>query len=270
MWQVAAIARGNIGEYSSKYYFHTGPICDPNNYVPPLLLYPSPGEIMTMNQWLFECAYPEACFPDQYVMQASTSPDFSGPETYEFTTDHGASCTWSGYLFDLYPEDCTRYYWRVAPQEGLSIGPYSSTGRFATDFSGNCPWSPIEPIAIAHQGVNCRVGASESFAVTAHVLAGEYVSILGKIADGSWLQVGLTGEDERICWVNTQVVEVFGSLEDVPFVIPPESPDPDDSGQELPPEELPACSTLGQSACEARADCEWVINLVSEDECKDR
>ncbi len=134
-WKIWPISQGVEGPVSDVRYFFTGPRCDPTALVAPTPLYPiNNWTIHSQDELSLRWWYPDACLPDGYDVEISTSQVFDG------STLNGSmnnpSTTWG----PIQPvEDCTRYFWRVQAFRQGYHGKYSQVYTFYVNLSGNCP-----------------------------------------------------------------------------------------------------------------------------------
>ncbi len=188
---------------------------------------------------------PAAQEPQQvYALQGTLRPAQNQPfSTYLETGD--------GQLFGLYgatPETAAQIDAALAlgPETQVKVwGTYYPTGRqsespeiiaSAIEVVGAAatPTSPpsaaapaAAPMAVGRfDYVNLRAGPGQSYAVVGQLVKGESCPVVGRNASGSWLQ--LRCSDTLTGWLETTVVEVQGSLADVPVVEgpPPQQPTP--------------------------------------------
>jgi hypothetical protein len=138
-WKVAAITEqpGRIlyGEYSSPRRFYTGPVCSPSALASATLQSPTDGATISTPLPLFEWNNGNLdCFPGGYRIDLSTSSDFVDP-----SLSGGTGNPSTDWLPGEDLSDCTQYFWRVAPIVETTLGPYSETWTFNTDFASSCP-----------------------------------------------------------------------------------------------------------------------------------
>jgi hypothetical protein len=141
IWRVRAVADGTEGPWSDVFHFHTDfdgiceeesiydfyPVCDTADLLAPIGIYPPPFAIIPELLPSFTWEYPESCFPEGYVIDVTTYGDFS-VGTISGATGN-ADTTW-GTAIALEP--ATKYQWRVAPINGITLGPYSLPISFWT------------------------------------------------------------------------------------------------------------------------------------------
>jgi len=262
-WRVMPFSGIERGERSEWGAFLTPPWCSGarRTISPPRLVFPGNGNtVPALNPW-FMWDDPTACalIGGNYTLEVSTSPTFT-PDT-TITQGAGNYTDFDRYLGLSY---CTHYYWRVrfvSVEAAIAPGPYSDVWHFFTPEIpeiGGCslptavPTAPAEaspavpaaaPEAMALQDANCRQGPSTQFNVATHLTQGQVVPITGRLAQGGWWQI--QPADLQIpCWIAESVVEPYGDLVGVRFVIPPALPTP--APTEEPPTQGCMCYTMGQ------------------------
>ena len=108
----------------------------------------------------------------------------------------------------------------------LVFGPVTGAGKLVVVLvDGTQAVAPItvRPVVVAPtKAVNLRTGPGASFDQAGELPAGQSAVVLGKNADGSWLQVRMAGEP--LAWVSGGVVKVTGGLDSVPVVMPTPAP----------------------------------------------
>lgn len=85
------------------------------------------------------------------------------------------------------------------------------------------PEDEEEPYAVAIRTAACREGADALFPFNEFLFRGQKATLTGQLADGSWFKVELSEEEGR-CWVFFENLEIFGNLELLAFLTPPELP----------------------------------------------
>jgi hypothetical protein len=138
-WRVRAWTDGVNGPDSSTHVFYTGPQClSATAAEPPELLEPAPGEIIDQNYATLHYVAGGAspCLPEGYFVDLQTDASFSGTTLVD---EYYNARTW---LLTDELEDCTTYYWRVAPIVGGVQGPFSETRAFTIAIDPACmPYS---------------------------------------------------------------------------------------------------------------------------------
>lgn len=132
-WGVYPLVGSTVGPVAGFSYFFTGPMCDPAAFVSPVLLEPANNAVLMDNMPTLIWDYPEDCLPAGYAVHLSTDPSFADMSLSGGT---GNPSTRWGRGTPL--ADCTRYYWRVAPITGTTLGPFSETFTFRVEISA-CP-----------------------------------------------------------------------------------------------------------------------------------
>jgi len=117
-------------------------VCPTAELVAPILAAPSNGAVVTELSPSLTWAYPANCVPEGYRIDLAVTPDFSDTSLSGGTGD--SSTTWApGEPL----RDCTEYYWRVAPINGTTLGPFSAPWSFKVDAAGTCS-PPVPPSSI--------------------------------------------------------------------------------------------------------------------------
>jgi len=132
-WAVWSANGAVYGIQSPFNYFFTGPMCDTTALQAPALLVPGDGELIHHRLPELLWQYPQACLPEGYRVDLSTDPSFTDTSLSGGTGN--PSVVW-GPAQEL--ADCATYFWRVAPINGTSLGPFSTVNTFRIDESGEC------------------------------------------------------------------------------------------------------------------------------------
>ncbi len=133
-WRVAAVSGNNVGPYSSPMRFYTGPLCNAAALTAPNLDSPADGAPVTENRPTLQWSYPgTGCLPPSYRVDLSTDASFADTSLSGGTGNPSMRRTPGSDL-----ADCTTYFWRVAGAVDSTLGPYSATRSFATNFTGAC------------------------------------------------------------------------------------------------------------------------------------
>jgi hypothetical protein len=139
-WRVRAWTDGVNGPDSPNRVFFTGPTCtDLTDAGAPELLSPDDGA--TVGQDWAELHYRPGgtpCVPDGYFVDLQTDPGFGGAT---LLGEYGIPGT---YVLTDPLEDCTTYYWRVAPVVDGVRGPFSETRSFNISVAPTCMF-PLTP-----------------------------------------------------------------------------------------------------------------------------
>ncbi len=139
-WGVAPFNGTTPGPYAGRSYFFTGPMCETAALVAPVLLEPADGGTF---DYLYDDGliwdYPEDCLPEGYRVDLSTDPTFADASLSGGTGNPSTRWGPGGPL-----TDCTVYFWRVAPINGTTLGPFSDARSFTADTTGLCG-GPVPP-----------------------------------------------------------------------------------------------------------------------------
>jgi len=272
-WGVNAFSPTGDGPYAGDRVFFTGPMCATGALLAPLLNNPGNGTIVNTVQPLLTWDYPNPCLPQGYRIDLSTDSSFAdtslsggtgNPSTSWFPGSDLTNCTW--------------YYWRVAPINGTTLGPFSITRNFMVN-TGSCLYPlpdvfiPIEPLItippflpefIFDLNGNCRIGDSQLYPVRTSFLAGQAIPIIGRNEHGSWLY---TGKDE--CFVSIAIGKFNGDPNLLPLIDSPPLPEPPPEATKKPtrvPPSYNSCSDYStQDLCKQDPEgfgCYWGQNNV--------
>jgi hypothetical protein len=110
------------------------PTCDTASLIAPALIDPADGAVVNTLNPTLHWVYPDTCVPEGYRIDLSVDPTFTDTSLSGGTGN--PSTNW-GPGTPL--TDCTTYFWRVAPINGITLGPFSSAFTFRTDVHGTCP-----------------------------------------------------------------------------------------------------------------------------------
>ena len=242
-WRVSATTGGTDGPSSNQRIFFTGPVCATADLVAPDLIGPPNGsQVPTLNPSL-SWQYPNPCLPQGYRIDLSIESAFVNTSLSGGTGN--PSTTWAPGA-DL--TDCTWYYWRVAPINDITLGPYSTTRTFRTDFSGTCApvggptviivtppgiiltvpviggTAVLPPIFHLGDNVNCRKGPGVEYGVVTSYLAGQEFPVDGRNDASTWvrLKVNVTAR----CWVAVSSGQFSGDVPGLPVLPDPPTPIP--------------------------------------------
>jgi len=143
-WRVRAWTDGVNGPDSSTNVFFTGPMCaSAAEMGAPELIYPGNGEVI--DELFAELHYVPGgtpCVPEGYFIDLQTTTGFDGTN---LLGEYGVPGT---YLLTEMLDDCTTYYWRVAPIYGGVQGPFSETRAFTVAVSPTCMTMQAPELAI--------------------------------------------------------------------------------------------------------------------------
>ncbi len=225
-WQVAGRVGDQLGPFSEKRSFFTGPECSgPSALVPPQLISPSEGqEVATRQVALRFRPGDPGCIPDGYLLDLQTDPTFAGSNLLG-TFDIPANTVLTDPL-----ADCTLYYWRVAAIQDGVVGPASQRGSFFTNLLGTCAAPPQFATAWpAERDLACLAGPdSKRYPRTGgFVLQGERTQIFGRNMRGDFIIVQDPDNIQGIrCYLRTTEVELSVALEDLRILNDPPVPTP--------------------------------------------
>ncbi|MCX6070846.1 MAG: hypothetical protein NTU91_08320 [Chloroflexi bacterium] len=136
-WEVFAGIGTTFGPTSPRRSFFTGPVCEvAADSLPPTLVEPLDGAIVdTLHPDLHHTAGGGSCIPDGYAVYLGTDSDFAGEDPYS-----SFNLAFTTFIPDSL-DDCTKYYWRVAPiLDGAEL-PASEVWSFAVRTGPSCPMS---------------------------------------------------------------------------------------------------------------------------------
>lgn len=229
-WRLIAVSwESDSNWFASDWdYFTTGPVCDPNEMVAPLLIYPADGSVYTGKSWgnPFEVeadiVYPsETCIPERFTFYISETQDFSTPNLNFFSPEARISRNPDNLL--LFEDDsndvpdCSTLYWKAWGTIGETDGPESEIFSFYTNIEGNCfilpQWTNL-PYLIAPQNINCRASDYSSSKNLDTLLEGEEVLVLAVNPEATHAMI-LEPRFKVNCWVWLGVVDLMKG--DMPF-----------------------------------------------------
>ncbi len=216
-WNVAAFVGTGNGPSSSSRYFFTGPVCDTGALRDPRLLEPASGAMVNTLQPLLVWEYKDPCIPEGYRIDLSTDPSFA-----DTSLSGGTGNPSTRWLPGTDLADCTWYYWRIAPINNTTLGPFSNTRSFMTNVSGVCVYplpglptlmpativpfpltlAPIIPFFTLSQNANCRLGPDVVFEARRSYLKGDILEVAGINDLRTWVYVKMPNEGENFCWVS--------------------------------------------------------------------
>ena len=121
-WQVAPMVGIELGPYSLRWTFFTGPTCNSASQLlaPDLKSPEDGGAVGTLNPRLRFSIGADACLPDGYYVDVQTDPAFGGNNVLELETTQSMLTT---NVFAHGLEWCKTYYWRVASVLDGKLGP---------------------------------------------------------------------------------------------------------------------------------------------------
>jgi len=222
MWEIQAMVGDVPGPDSGVGYFFTGPTCAADSFVAPNLLFPANGAVITDSWPELVWDYPQDCTPEEYLINLSTTADFSDTSLGDWTTTGSPSTDWL-----IWPplDDCTTYYWKVRALNGDTPGPASSTFSFSIDLTGACQPTVIGGSIIHIQSnASCRFGPGEMYDNLTFVAVGDVVSLVARNDDSSWFYG--RAPDGILCWVGAATGALTGDPGQLPVRETPPTPTP--------------------------------------------
>ena len=132
IWKVEAIEdEYGHSDWSDPSLFYTGPVCSGETLIAPVLQSPQDFAWL-MGETEFNWTYNGGCLPDHYHYEFATDPGFvnvisSGP-TFEQYAQH----------VNLTFPNCSSLFWRVAANDGATIGPWSASREFHYILDDTC------------------------------------------------------------------------------------------------------------------------------------
>jgi hypothetical protein len=140
-WTVWPINGSTVGPESLLRIFYTGPMCDTAALHAPILDYPGDGLVVHTLHPVLVWHYPDPCLPHGYRVDLSTDPTFTDTSLSGGTGN--PSMQW---MPGQELTDCTTYFWRVAPINDTTFGPFSNIYVFHTDEDGECSPEPTATV----------------------------------------------------------------------------------------------------------------------------
>jgi hypothetical protein len=132
-WTVWSLNSNYVGPQSLNHFLFTGPMCDTDSLKAPALIRPDDGEVVTNLTPMLMWEYPDPCLAESYRIALSTDTQFADTSRNGATGNPSTNWRPGSSL-----ADCTTYFWRVAPINGTSLGPYSGVKFFRTDREQEC------------------------------------------------------------------------------------------------------------------------------------
>lgn len=118
------------------------PTCATEDLMAPALVDPPDGAEVGTLMPILHWSYLDSCAPEGYRIDLSIDPTFADTSLSGGTGN--PSTSWApGDLLT----DCTTYFWRVAPINDTTLGPFSGIFTFRTNVSGAC--APESPASIS-------------------------------------------------------------------------------------------------------------------------
>lgn len=252
-WRVHAIVGLGNGPYSPSPWFWTGPICDASIPDIPELVSPIQGVIVNDPSPPIDWSYPDVgCLPEGYQFQVSAQFDFQ-----QTVLSGMGSSPWTGFETNVdFLQDCTDYFWRVAALYGGQPGTYSDVEEFSTDFQGTCSAAAAQGPEIYAIGCIGTQSTMITFEFSEPPQDGYEARAEGNVYvcelnDGRPGLLHCSGP--RIEGVPSAQVELV-VIETQEVVLAEQA--------RFPNCDQPACSGLGDDACDLRADCHWVPGVA--------
>ena len=132
-WYIQPVNGTYFGPESPHKHFFTGPMCATTSLHAPTLILPGEGDVIHTLTPMLLWQYPDPCLPQGYRVDLSTDPTFTDTSLSGGT---GNPAVFWGPGTDL--ADCTTYYWRIAPINDTTLGPFSDVNFFSTDQVYGC------------------------------------------------------------------------------------------------------------------------------------
>jgi len=241
--------------------------CDSAQLVPPDLVFPIGGEVVTNigDPFRFRWQYLDpACIPDGYYIEVYSGVDLaSTPPGQGFALDSrlpgwGPLPEMPSYV--MLP-DCMTFHWHVAALQGTEQGPFSNEATFTTNYSGACGPSNSRQVSLITMACLDNNQMMVTFEFPEDAVDAYEAKVDGKVFDCQLLPgaprrifcVGPMGQEDTLVPVQLMDQNSGALLLDQELSILCEK-EQEQGG------ELPACITLNQTACDARSDCKWYQN----------
>ena len=207
-WQVAPMIGNQVGPYSYRRSFFTGPACDSAaQLLAPVLASPEDGGVVgTLTPRLRFSIGADGCLPDGYYVDVQTDPGFGGDNVLGLETTQHMRTT---YVMAHDLQWCQTYYWRVVSVLNGVWGPFSETWSF----------TPLSVVACASQAPGilqdvalkdtaCHQGPGLDWEILGYFMAGEPAQIQGRDMSGRWLAADNPDNPGQRCWVPREAVEL--------------------------------------------------------------
>ena len=271
-WWVAAQTAGVMSEHNLSLFYSdfTGSCpqfsCNSTQLALPTLLYPIGGVTVTDlgDPFRYQWEYLDpACIPDGYYIEVYSGTDFASTPVGQGMALDSRVPGWGPLpelpAYVILP-DCMTFHWHVAALQGSETGPFSSEATFTTDYKGSCGTPSVQGVSLI--GMACL--ENERMMVTFEFPEppqGTFEALVdGLVFDCEpW-----SGAPQRLICSGPMVQEdtlVPVQLEDQDSgallfdgelsILCEQEPDEGD--------DLPVCSALERTACDARSDCSWYI-----------
>ena len=123
---------GAPGPFSDYAYFFTGPVCSGETLIAPELQFPRQyGGNPDTDNWIthnhlqqFKWTYTGGCLPVSYDFQFATDAGFT-----DIVLTGTTATPYFQKIFESFP-NCSTLFWRVAANDGTTVGPWSETWNF--------------------------------------------------------------------------------------------------------------------------------------------
>lgn len=120
------------GKFSDTRTIFTEPICAGDPLIAPELINPKDkGWISPSSSHIFKWHYPGNCLPTSYTYEFASDPNFTN------ILKSGVTSSLYQHLYETFP-NCSTVFWRVAANDGSSIGPFSDIHKFTWATDGSC------------------------------------------------------------------------------------------------------------------------------------
>ena len=231
-WKISARSGDTIGPPAGYLYFFVGPTCATADLAAATLLEPANNATVTEIWPTLIWDYPDPCLPHGYRIELSTEPDMTDVGLHGGTGN--PSTRWAaGHELT----NCERYYWRVAPINDTTLGPYSTIFTFRIDTEGTCAPEPAIPDFGGwfelDTNAYCRGGPHPDFPALGSALPGDRLPADGCTPERDWVRVKLA--DGTICWIAIFTGKIDPDCRDlrVPEIPARPTPGPDSEGPEF-------------------------------------
>jgi hypothetical protein len=239
-WEVFAGIGTTFGPASPLRSFFTGPECEvAADSLPPTLLTPGDGDVVdSLTPWLHWTAGAGSCIPDGYEIFLGTDLDSTAEDYYSYLPTIPATTFFPDPL-----DDCTTYYWQIAPLLDGAELPRSDVWSFTMQTGPQCGQGQLWGRAIRETA--CRFGPGTAWHILGYFLAGEQSPIAGTDMARRWYAVDNPDNPGERCWVPSDNIEPLGDVGKLRILNPPASPTEEPRS--------PVCSTSlnTREACEA-------------------
>ncbi len=217
-WEVGGMVGSELGPFSRRMSFFTGPECNSAEQLSvPMLLSPNDGATVgTLHPRLRFTIGAQGCVPDGYYVDVQTDPNFGGENVLGLLpTEHMLTT----YVWAHSLDWCNTYYWRVASIEGDVWGDFSETWSFTPLSAVQC--LADEPLVIGLQEAACFYGPGPNWEILGYLLEGESAPLYGRDMAGLWLAIDNPDNPGQRCWLERRFVEVPGGVDGLRILNPP-------------------------------------------------